>query len=43
MEVKYSSALNIDNDIISSDLPFRASKYSKYINGIFHLEGKIIN
>jgi len=43
LEVKYSSALNIGNNIISSYLPFRVSKYSKYINGIFHLEGITVN
>lgn len=43
MEVKYSSKEDIGKNIISSNLPFRSSKYSKYINGIFHLEGININ
>ena len=43
MEVKYSSKEDIGENIISSALPFRSSKYSKYINGILHLEGININ
>ena len=39
MEVKYSSKEDISKNIISNDFPFRASKYSKYVSGIFHLKG----
>ena len=39
MEVKYSSKEDIGENIISSALPFRSSKYSKYITGLLHLEG----